>query len=295
MDRYGNCHRWAANAARIATGVCTFLFILVAICIVAFKSAAAIAGETDVRTREVLSQAMEYQIKFRSGQLDVAPAYVALLEAATNEIPNNADLWYALGRAYLLRGARALLPGGAPAEAMPAMGKGIAALKRALQINPDHPQALAQLGGVQALMASMANSQDLANRGVADMNRAVALAPDSTMVHLTRAFLGLTLPDRLRNHTTEFEDLNFLVQGAEWSKAADYIRIMRGDLQAETGNPDLAREDYRVVLSSGTSAASKEAGKRLAALDAGGVPMEQIKALRTAAGAQCSMCHGRQE
>lgn len=292
MDCRSNCERWAANAARIATCLFTFIFIVVAICIAAFKSAAALAGEGEAHTRDVLNQAMQYQMQFRSGNLDVAPAYVALLEGATRDNTDSADLWYALGRAYLLQGARALLPGGHPAAAMPAMQKGIEALKQALQIDPDHPQALAQLGGVQALRSAMMNAQGAATSAVADMNRAVSLAPDSTMVRLTRAFLGLTLPDNLRDHAAEFEDLDFLVQHADVGTAADYVRIMRGDLHFETGNSDLARADYRSVLQSG-SAASTEAGRRLVALDAGGVLLEQIKALRAAAGAQCSMCHGR--
>jgi tetratricopeptide (TPR) repeat protein len=272
--------------------VLTFLFIAFAICSAALKSAAAIAGEGDAPVRAVLGQAMQYQIEFRNGKLDVAPAYVSLLETATRETPGNADLWYAMGRAYLLQGARSLLPGGDPAAAMPAMQKGIESLKRALQIDPDQPQALAQLGGVQALRASMANAPDMANRGVAEMNRAVLLAPDSTMVRLTRAFLGLTLPDRLRNHTTEFEDLDYLIQNADVGTAADYVRIMRGDLHFEIGKSELARADYNAVLHTGT-AASAEAGRRLADLESGGVPMEKIKALRVSAGAQCSMCHGR--
>lgn len=291
MDCQGNCERWAANATRIATCIVTAIFIVLALCIAAFKSAVAMAAEADSRTRDVLSQAMQYQIEFRTGKLDVVPAYIALLEGATRETPDNADLWYALGRAYLLQGARAMLPGGDPAEAMPALQKGPAALQRALQINPDHPQALAQRGGVQALMASMVNARGMAERGVADMNRAVALAPDSTMVHLTRAFLGLTLPDGLRNHATEFEDLNYLVQNAGEGTAGDYVRVMRGDLHFETGEPELARADYLAVVNTG-NAASAEAAKRLAALDGNGIPMEQVKALRTAAGARCSMCHG---
>ena len=82
------------------------------------------------------------------------------------------------------------------------------------------------------------------------------------------------------------------MQQADTGTSADYVRIMRGDLQFEIGKLDLAKVDYRAVENTGT-AASGEARKRLVALDAGGVPMDQIKALRAAAGAQCSMCHGR--
>src|SRR5689334_9156172 len=118
MNSRANCERWAATFARIATCELTFIFIAIARCIAAFKSAAAMAGEDEAHIRGVLSRAMQYQIEFRNGNLDVAPAYVALLETATRENPPNADLWYALGRAYLLQGARGLLPGGDPAAAM---------------------------------------------------------------------------------------------------------------------------------------------------------------------------------
>ena len=64
------------------------------------------------------------------------------------------------------------------------------------------------------------------------------------------------------------------------------------DLEFETGKPELARAMYRNVENTG-SGASMDAKARLAALDAGGVSMTDIKALRTAAGAQCAMCHGR--
>jgi hypothetical protein len=77
-----------------------------------------------------------------------------------------------MGVAYLAQAARALMPGGNPPDAMAAMQKGPAALRRALQIQPDHARALAQLGGVQALMGSFMQAPARAERGVAQMNRA---------------------------------------------------------------------------------------------------------------------------
>jgi hypothetical protein len=245
----------------MATKIATWIFIALATVIAAMHSAAVLAGGATPKAEDILGRAAQYQREFRAGDMAVVPDYVAMLEAATRAEPENADLWYAMGRAYL-------------------------------QINPDHPLALAQLGGVQALMASMLNQPALATQGVADMNRAAQLAPDSTMVRLTRAFLGLSLPDSLRNHASEFADLDFLIEGAEWGAAADYVRILRGDLFFETGQPAQARADYRSVAGAG-SAATSTANKRLLALDQGGVAMADIKALRTAAGAQCAMCHGR--
>src|SRR6185436_10973120 len=86
------------------------------------------------------------------GQMDVVPEYVAMMEEATKADPENAELWNAMGVAYLAQAARAMMPGGRQADALPAIQKGPAALDRALQLNPNHAEALATRGGVQAFM-----------------------------------------------------------------------------------------------------------------------------------------------
>jgi hypothetical protein len=70
------------------------------------------------------------------------------------------------------------------------------------------------------------------------------------------------------------------------------VRLLRGDLHAESGTSDLAREQYELVMKS-SSPASAEARSRLDALQQGGVAAADIKKLRTAAGTNCLMCHGR--
>jgi hypothetical protein len=287
-----DCQRIDAARCRKAVETLTLIFVWLT-CIVAVLGsiATALAETPSQKTRDVLRQSFEYQLQFRSGDMNVIPAYVAMLEEATKAQADSADLWYAMGVAYLAQAARAMLPGGNPMDAMPAMQKGPAALRHALQIDPDHPQALAMLGGVQALMGSFMQAPAMAARGVAAMNRAVELAPRSTRVRLQRAFSGLSLPDALRNHAAESEDLDFLMELADGSRAGDYVRVMRGDLYFETGKPDLARALYQVVEKSGSPAAV-DAKARLSALDRGGIAMSDIKTLRTAAGAQCTMCHG---
>jgi hypothetical protein len=124
------------------------------------------------------------------------------------------------------------------------------------------------------------------------MNRAVELSPDNMRVRLVRGFLGSTLPDDLRNVAAEAEDLDFIIEQAYGSRSTDFVRIMRADLDFEIGKLDLAREGYQFVAQDGSPAAAAEARSRLAALGKGVAPMPEIKALRSAAGAQCSMCHG---
>jgi hypothetical protein len=120
----------------------------------------------------------------------------------------------------------------------------------------------------------------------------VELGASSIRVRLMRAFAGPNLPPELRNTANEAADLDYLIEVSEWGTAGDYIRIMRGDLGFETGQPELARAMYRSVEGSG-SGASMDAKARLTALDQGGVALADIKALRASAGSQCAMCHAK--
>jgi tetratricopeptide (TPR) repeat protein len=233
--------------------------------------------------------AHQYEIQYRSGNVDVVPEYVAAMDEATRVAPDNAEHWYLLGRAYMAVAARALAAN-KPAEAMPAMQKGPAALMHALKLNPEHAQALAQLGGVQTMLGPVLNKPDWVTRGINQMNQAVKIAPDSTRVRLQRAFLGLNLPDDLRNRGAEAEDLDFLIENADWGTAVHYVMILRGDLHAENGDLQQAAVYYSSVRDAGSPAAS-EATSRVAALARGAVPQDDIKRLRTAAGADCAMCH----
>jgi hypothetical protein len=172
------------------------------------------------------------------------------------------------------------------------MQKGPAALRQALQLNPRHAEALSQLGGIQTLLGPVLQLPAMASRGVAQMDRAVELAPGSMRVRLMRAFAGPNVPAELRNTRHEAEDLDFLIEASEWGTAGDYVRILRGDLHWELGEREQARSMYRGVEHTG-SGASADARSRLAALERDDMPMEEIRALRAAAGAQCAMCHAR--
>jgi hypothetical protein len=255
-------------------------------------ASAAFAQTTNPATKAILQRAMAYQFQFRAGQTDVVPQYVAMLEEATKADPENADLWNALGVAYLAQAAGAMMPGGHPADALPAMQKGPAALERAMQLNPNHAEAMATHGGVTAFMALYQQGPAGAAKGVDEMNRAIALAPTNRRVRLQRAFSGINLPDALRNRADEADDLDFLIALTSGTRPGDYLRLMRGDLHAETGAGGLARAQYEAVAKSSSPAAAV-AASRLAALDEGGVPAIAIKKLRAQAGTNCLMCHGK--
>jgi len=286
----GNAGKTADRVAKrtsLALALLVWIFILVAMADAAIAS----EGARPMTAPEVLAKSRSYQYQFRSGDLTVLDLWVAMLDVATSEEPDNADLWYWLGYATLAQVAKALQSGDT-AAASAAMQKGPAALRQALKLNPDHAEALSQLGGIQTLLGPVLKLPAMAPRGVAQMNRAVELAPDSLRVRLMRAFTGPNLPVELRNTAHEAEDLDYLIEASEWGTAGDYIRILRADLHWELGEVEKARALYRSVEHTG-SGASPDARSRLAALERDAMPVEQIKALRAAAGAQCAMCHAR--
>lgn len=280
------------NFARHSLTAARVLVIAMA-CLTAGNSA--LAEGRSQSTKDVLRQAMLYQVQFRTGHTDIFPAYVVMLEEATAAETDNADLWYAMGVAYFAQAAATVMGGGQMADVAPTYQKGTAALGRALKINPDHPEAVALRAGTGLLMASFVKAPEMAAKlqrnAVAEMNRAIAIGPDSKRARLQRAFSGPTLPEELRNHTAEAEDLEWLMKSAGKSRAGDYIQLLRADLYFEQGEAKQARALYQKVETSSSPAAG-DAKARLAALNQGGIAAADIKALRGAAGAQCGMCHG---
>lgn len=244
----------------------------------------------------VLKQARDYQFKFRDGDVGAPAAYVALLEQVTVAETGNPDLWYAMGLAYVNLAARATMAGGNRADVVIALQKGMPALNRALQIDPDHAEALSLRAGMRALVGLQMNAPAQLAQAVADMNRAVELAPKSVAVRLTRAFSGPVMPEDLRNRANEAADLEFLIEAAQRNRAGDFMTILRADLHYESGETDSARQLYETVDGTGAASAAELAKSRLALFAQGeDAMMRDIKSLRAVAGTQCRMCHGRPE
>jgi len=241
----------------------------------------------------VLKQSKEYRYRFRDGDAEAAIANVALLEKATASETGSADLWNAMGLAYVYVAARATLPGGSRGDAVIALQKGMPALNRALQINPDHAEALSLRAGMRALVGMQMNSPQLVPLALADMNRAVALAPESVEVRLTRAFGAPAMPDELRNRMNEAADLDFLIEKAEGNRAGEFMTLLRADLHFENGELELARQLYERIDATGAASAASVARSRLTQLPQGrDKVMKDIQAFRAVAGTRCSMCHG---
>lgn len=262
---------------------------------VLLSPARAAAPPAEVDIHDVLKQAKDYQFRFRDGELDAATANVALLEKATAAEAGNADLWYAMGLAYVNFAGSARRPEGNPGDALIALQKGMPALNRALEIDPDHAQALSLRAGMRAMMGMRMNPV-LLPQAIADMNRSIELAPESAAARLVRAFSAPVMPEELRNRVNEAADLDFLIRHSDWSRAGNFMTILRADLHVENGETDIARNLYEMISGTGAASAARLAKSRLALFQQGkAAMMNDIEALRAVAGTQCSMCHGAED
>lgn len=245
----------------------------------------------DPAIQAILSQDLMLAYQFRTGDYKVAPQSIALLEPALAAHPKDAAIGNALAQAYTRAGILAMLPGGNMADAPKLMQRSMAGYEAVLVDHPDDGVALAGAASLRTMMAKLANKPELIPAGVKDMDRAIALAPESTLVRLQRAFFGVNLPANVRNKAHEIEDFTWLARHAGNTRSGAMVRILLGDVHAEAGEKDLARAAYELAAKSVTPA-GPQAQARLAALAAGGVPQADITSIRSRIAGDCVMCHG---
>lgn len=257
--------------------------------------AAVIGGAATAQTlssAEALSRVRGIAFEFRAGRYDTAPQALTILKTATASDPNNPDLWVALGAAEMQGLTAANQPGGDPSQAMVIIPRALSHFEKALAIKADHPEALVNKGAVGAIASLMRGDMKGVPLAMADMDRAVALAPDNNVVHLQRGFFGINMPAAVRQNAKVEEDLKFLLKASDGAREADVLHLLLGDLYAETGRHAEARAEYAASNRRGTTT-GEMAMSRLAALQAGAVPAPEIARLRSQLGTNCVMCHGR--
>jgi hypothetical protein len=250
------------------------------------------APKLDAKTQSYVDRMLAYSYQARVGKYEVGNEAVAMMEAATAADPGNAELWAQLGGAYGLQAMQFTLPGKNPVEAFPILGKAIAAQSKALETDPDNLVALGGHGSNAMIFSLIQRKPELGQKGIAEMNRAVELAPKnrSQVQRLLRMQTLLNMPEQYRNRPVEIEDLDYLIGISQGTRQGDYVRVLKGDVAIEMGKPEIARVEY-VAASKSPRAGGDIARQRLAALDKGSVPAADIAKLRTEIG-QCTACHG---
>jgi hypothetical protein len=240
-------------------------------------------------TAQMLAELRGYALLIRTGQFDLAPKAMALVEQAMKQDPENPDVLNAYAIANFNTLAASSQKGIDMAVAMPALQKGSMAFEKAAAIAPDNADALAGRGASRALSGSMTGNPELMAKGVADLNRAVELGPNRPTPRLQRAFFGLNMPKGVRPDAGIEADLKQLMA---WGtpREKDVLHLLLGDLYAETGKPDLARAEYQASNRTGSTKGDL-AQARLAALAEGKVDPAKFGELRSQLGSNCTMCH----
>lgn len=239
----------------------------------------------------VRTQLMVHTYEFRSGHFEAAPKAVALMQEATSANPADADMWVGMSTAWFLSANAALGLGGKLADIPVAIQKAVESSAKALAIDPDNAEALGLHGTGIIILSGFQQKPELRDQGLAELNRAISLAPNTTTVRLQRAFSNVNMPVTAERNAVAIEDLGFLADKAKGMRSGDYVRVMQGDVYFEAGKPDLARQAYEAVAQS-SRPGGEEARARLAQLAAGSVAGPDIMKLRAATGNNCMMCHG---
>lgn len=242
------------------------------------------------RDNEALGLAHQLQREFRQGNLGVVDPLVKSLETAVARAPDNADLWEALGNAYMSQQGTlyqsnpdrlVLIQGGERARE---------AYARALARDQGNALLLASHGMARMTIAMLQQDASALQAAVEEMNSAVRRAPNSTPVRLTRGFTTIHLPVGIRDTAAVLEDLNFVMDASPGGRPEDVLHLLIGDVYAETGRPDQARREYELVTGASNFAA-EQSHSRLAALKKGAVTPADITLVRTGTGYRCVMCH----
>ena len=250
-----------------------------------FFAATVLAGST--RDAEVLALAHQSQMEYRAGKQEVVKPLVKSLEDAVAQSPGNAKLWEALGHAYMSKqGSMYSSPLDMPA--LIATGeRAREAYARSLTLNRESALVRASHGMSSMVVSQLKGDGPGMMAGIDEMNAAVRQAPKSTAVRLTRGFTIVHLPPAMRDNDAVIEDLGFILETAPGGRPEDVLHVLLGDVYAELGKLDAARDEYRQVT--GASAFAAEQAKLR--LEKGSVAPESITLVRMGTGTRCAMCH----
>jgi hypothetical protein len=250
-------------------------------------TAAALAASRDT---EALARAQRWQLEFRQGNIEVVQPLVKTLEDAVAQSPDNAQLWEALGHAYMSQqGSMMATP--PDMSALLAVGERARdAYTRSLALNGNNTLVRVSRGMSQMVVSQLKGDVPGMMAGVEEMNAVVRQAPKSIAARLTRAFTIIHLPPAMRDANAVTEDLRFILDAATGGRPEDVLHVLLGDVYAEMGNLPAARGEYRQVT--GASAFAAEQVKlRLADLERGAIPPASIALVRAGTGTGCAMCH----
>ena len=262
------------------------------VAIAASSLACIVAGaEPDPVTHAIL-QARAYKYQVRVGRYERAQDSLAVLRTAVEAAPDNIEVWNELGTAYFMQITAAANGKSDARVAASAAQDAFEAFDRAVRLDPSNAYATAGRGMARTVIANRSRAPEDLRRAIVDLNRGVELAPSQVPVRLMRAFSSLALPLPLRHDLPIEDDLMFLMNVADGTRAGDVVALLLADLQWESGRRDEARSTYERMARRDTPAAQR-ARERLAVLSGNqSPPTADMMKLRLNIGRDCTQCHG---
>lgn len=251
-------------------------------------AAGAIAGPD--RDGEALAKARQLQLQFRQGNLQSVDPLVNDLETAVAQSPGNAELWEALGNAYMSQQGLLYQSRPEPDLLIRAGQRARDAYARALALDKKNALLLASHGMAGTSIASIKQDPSGLKAAIEEMNSAVREAPKSTPVRLTRGFTIVHLPIGVRDTAAVTADLKFVMEATTRQRPEDVLHVLLGDVYAETGQIDKARREYEQVTGA-SSFAAEQSRVRLEGLKKGAAVSPAAIAQVRAGTATCVMCH----
>lgn len=255
-------------------------------------AASALASPSPDREAEVLARTRQLQLQFRQGNLQAVHPLVNDLEAAVAQWPSSADLWEALGNAYMSKQGLLYQSQPDPALLIEVGEQARAAYSRALALDKNNALLLASHGMAGMSIATIKQDPAALKAAIEEMNSAVREAPRSTPVRLTRGFTIIHLPIGLRDTEAVTADLKFVMDATTRQRPEDVLHVLLGDVYAETGQLKKARREYEQVTGA-SSFAAEQSRARLQDLKKGAVSPSAIAQVRSGMGYRCVMCHAR--
>ena len=253
-----------------------------------FIAAATLAGSA--QDNEALARSRELQLKFRQGDHTVVKPLVSSLEQATAKSTNNAQLWEALGHAYMSQQG-SMYTGQLDIPALIATGeRAREAYARSLALEANNPLVRASHGMSTMVVSQLKGDGPGVMAGIEEMNAAVQGSPKSVAARLTRGFTIIHLPPGMRDDKAVTEDLRFILDRAPGGRPEDVLHVMLGDVLAESGNLPAARAEYELVTGASKFAA-EQAKSRFEDLAKGAISPASIAQVRAGTGSNCAMCH----
>ncbi|MEM7202071.1 MAG: hypothetical protein AAF628_17520 [Planctomycetota bacterium] len=236
-----------------------------------------------------------YFFAARRGDDDAAGKAVAAFEKVRELAPER-DVSYHLGTAYMTQLAVLTSNGTSPERQRALVERARTEFEAGLELRPDDAKLISGLGMATALRAFVTRQFQQLGPGIELLDRGVSVAPDEVHPRLARAFTLQGLPPRMGQTDKVAEDLGFLIDHAEDRENAQAAGVLHVFLGDLLSGAEQPAQ-ARPHYETAAELASTAASEARARLDALRGGAVDAASIRAFRGTalRCASCHGRND